>query len=315
MDEYNQTSSDMFFLLGLSNILYLQIIYFFIFLAMYIFTLLGNLLLVIVVMINPKLQTPMYFFLTNLSVLDICFTSSISPKILINTLSKDQSISLWGCAVQIYFSLSLGSTECVILAVMAYDRFAAICRPLQYNAIMNPRLCACLAAGSWSFCFMICFIHVVLAFQLPYCRFHHINHYFCEIPALLQLSCRNTWLNEAVMYIGAGIVVSCSFFLILISYGHIISTILKIHSSNGRQRSFSACASHLTVVGLYYGTIMFMYLRPRSTYSPETGKTVSMLYTTVTPMLNPIIYSIRNKDVKRTITNKLLSFLKIKYIN
>lgn len=305
MEGSNKTSPSIFILRGLSNVYYLKVICFIVFLVMYMITLLGNLLLIIVVRINPTLQTPMYFFLSNLSFLDISFSSTIVPKILATTLSKDRSISLLGCAAQMYFSLALGSTECLLLAVMAYDRFAAICRPLHYNTIMSKKLCTVLAAGSWSVCFTNSAFHVALTFQLPFCRSHQVDHFFCEMPPFFRLSCKDTWLNEIAMYISAGIIAMCSFFLTLISYIHIISTILKINSSHGRQKAFSTCASHLTVVALYYGTIMYMYLRPRSTYSPETDKAVSILYTTVTPMLNPIIYSIRNKDVKGTIKKKL----------
>ncbi|XP_072284811.1 olfactory receptor 5G25-like [Pyxicephalus adspersus] len=216
----------------------------------------------------------------------------------------NKSISLLGCALQMYFSLALGSTECIILSVMAYDRFAAICRPLQYNTIMNKTLCAGLAAGTWGISFINSALHVTLTFQLPYCKSHHVNHFFCEMPPFFRLSCKDTFFNEILMYVGAGIIVMCSFCLTLISYVYIISTILKIRSSQGRQKAFSTCVSHLTVVSLYYGTIMFVYLRPRSTYSAEIDKTVSILYTAVTPMLNPIIYSMRNKEVKNTITRE-----------
>ncbi|XP_018429744.1 PREDICTED: olfactory receptor 5V1-like [Nanorana parkeri] len=301
MEEVNQTSRGRFILLGLSDVPYLQVICFLVFLVMYIVTLSGNLLLIIVVRLNPKLQTPMYFFLSNLSIIDICFSSTIVPKLLINTLTKDRSISWLGCALQMYFSLALGSAECFILAVMAYDRYAAICRPLHYNIIMNKTLCISLAVGSWGISFMNSAIHVVLTFQLPFCKSHHVNHFFCEIPPLLRLSCRDTLRNEIATYISAGIIAMCSFCLTLTSYVHIISTILKIRSSQGRHKAFSTCASHLTVVVLYYGTIMSIYLRPRSTYSPEIDKTVSILYTVVTPMLNPVIYSMRNKDVKDTV--------------
>ncbi|XP_073498369.1 olfactory receptor 5V1-like [Phyllobates terribilis] len=306
MEGTNQKSPGSSILLGLSNVLHFQIICFVIFLVMYIMTLAGNVLLVIVVRINSKLQTPMYFFLSNLSIIDICFSSTIVPKILINTISEDRSISILGCAFQMYFHLALGATECILLAIMAYDRFVAICKPLHYTNIMSKILCSCLAAGSWSFCFMNSAIHVVLTFHLPYCRSHHINHFFCEMPPFFQLSCKDTWFNELAMYISAVIIASSSFVLTLISYVHIIYTILKIRSSQGRQKAFSTCASHLTVVSLYYVTIMFMYMRPRSMHSPETDKTVSILYTAVTPMLNPIIYSMRNKDVKSTIKIKLI---------
>ncbi|KAM5129426.1 olfactory receptor 5V1-like [Mantella aurantiaca] len=302
-EKVNQTSPERFILLGLSNVPYLQAICFLVFLVMYIITLSGNFLLIIVVRINPKLQTPMYFFLSNLSILDISFSSTIVPKILINTLVKDKSISLLGCAIQMYFHLALGATECIILAIMAYDRFAAICKPLHYNTIMNKVLCGGLAAGAWSMCFINSAVHVFLTFQLPYCKSHHVNHFFCEMPPFFRLSCRDTLRNEIAMYISAGIIGMCAFCLTLISYIHIISTILKIRSSQGRHKAFSTCASHLTVVSMYYGTIMFMYLTPRTKYSPETDKTVSILYTAVTPMLNPIIYSMRNKEVKNTVRN------------
>ncbi|XP_073422691.1 olfactory receptor-like protein OLF1 [Dendrobates tinctorius] len=263
--------------------------------------------LIIVVKINSKLQTPMYFFLINLSIIDICFSSTIVPKILINIISENRSISLLGCVLHMYFHLALGATECIILSIMAYDRFVAICNPLRYTNIMSKLLCFSLAAGSWSICFMNSAIHVVLTFHLPYCRSHHVNHFFCEMPPFFKLSCKDTWLNELAMcHDLTTIIASCSFVLTLISYVHIISTILKIRSSQWRQKAFSTCASHLTVVSLYYGTIMFMYLRPRSMHSPETDKTVSILYTTVTPILNPIIYSMRNKDVKSTIRIKLI---------
>ncbi|XP_073465116.1 olfactory receptor-like protein OLF3 [Aquarana catesbeiana] len=301
MEEVNQTSTGNFILLRLSNIPSLQAIYVLVFSVMYIITLSGNFLLIIVVRINPKLQTPMYFFLSNLSVIDIGFSSTIVPLIIINTLVKDRSISLLECAVQMFFHLGLGATECIILAVMAYDRFAAICRPLHYNTIMNKMLCVRLAAVSWSICFLNSAIHVSLTFQLPYCKSHHVNHFFCEVPPFLRMSCRDTSLNEIGMYISAVILVLCSLCLTVISYVQIISTILKIRSSQGRRKAFSTCGSHLTVVVLYYGTILFIYLRPRSIYSPAIDKTLSIVYTVVTPMLNPMVYSIRNKDVKNTV--------------
>ncbi|XP_040188639.1 olfactory receptor 5V1-like [Rana temporaria] len=301
MEEANQTFPERFILLGLSNVLYLQAIFFIVFLVMYIITLSVNLLLIIVVSINPRLHTPMYFFLINLSIIDICFPSTTVPKILVNTLVKDRSISLLGCAGQMFFHLALGSTECLILAIMAYDRFAAICRPLHYKTIMNKMLCVSLTAGAWSISFLNSALQVVLTFQLPYCNSRHVNHFFCEVPPFLQMACGDTLLNTIAMYIAAGAVAMSSFFLTLISYVYIISNILKISSSQGRLKTFSTCGSHLTVVTLYYGTIMSMYLTPHSNHSPEIDKTVSILYTAVTPMLNPIVYSIRNKDVINTV--------------
>ncbi|XP_073493799.1 olfactory receptor 10A3-like [Phyllobates terribilis] len=298
MENSNQTSPNVFFLLGLSTVPHLQVISFLIFLVMYMSTFSGNLLLIIVVSTNTTLHTPMYFFLSNLSVIDISFSSSIVPVLLKNTLSKDRSISLLACAFQMFFALVLGATECILLSVMAYDRFAAICRPLHYNTIMNKKVYICLAMLSWSMGVINALIHVTLIFQLPFCRSHEVKNFFCEVPPFLRLSCKEPWLNEVAMYVATGIIVMFAFFLTVVSYVQIISTVLKIRSSEGRQKAFSTCASHLTVVSIFYGTLMFVYLQPRSSFSSETGKTVSVLYTAVTPMLNPIIYSIRNKDVK-----------------
>ncbi|XP_040267020.1 olfactory receptor 15-like [Bufo bufo] len=306
MDQLNQTSHR-FILLGLSTIPHLQLIFFVLFLIMYFMTISGNFLLIIIVRINPTLHSPMYFFLINLSIIDICFSSSIAPVILKNTLAKDRSISLMGCATQMYFSLALGSTECLILAVMAYDRFAAICRPLHYNTIMNKTVCFYMAVVPWSASFINSLLQVTLTFQLPFCKSHNINSYVCEVPAFIRMSCGDTFLNEIAQYIAAGIIVMCSFSLILISYIHIMATILKITSSQGRQKSFSTCASHLIVVTLFFGTLMFTYLRLEkyTNFSNKTDKVLPILYTTVTPMMNPFIYSIRNKDVKNTLINKL----------
>ncbi|XP_044127351.1 olfactory receptor-like protein OLF3 [Bufo gargarizans] len=309
MEQLNQTTSLRFILLGLSTDPFLQVVFFFIFLIMYIITISGNLLFIIIVRINPSLHSPMFFFLTNLSMIDIIFSSSIVPVILMNTLSKDKSISLLGCVTQMLFSLAMGATEILILAFMAYDRFAAICRPLHYNTIMNKKLCFFSAAVSWNVGFMNSTLQVILTFQLPFCNSFNTNHYFCEVPAFIRMSCGDTFPNELSIYITGTILAIGCFYLILISYIHIISEVLKIISSEGRQKSISTCASHLTVVTLFFGTLMVMYLRPHSkkytNYSGNPDKIVPILYTTVTPMLNPFIYSIRNKDVKNTLFNQL----------
>ncbi|XP_073498402.1 olfactory receptor 5V1-like [Phyllobates terribilis] len=311
MENSNQTLPSWFLLLGLSSVLHLQVIGFIIFMVMYLITLAGNCLILFTVRISPTLHTPMYFFLSNLSFIDICFSSTIVPVILINTLSTDKSISVGGCAFQMFFSLTLGAAECILLAVMAYDRFVAICRPLHYSSIMNMSFCIILALIPWTVSVIDACIQVALIWRLPFCRTHHLNHFFCEIPPFLRLSCQDTWLNEIAIYVAAGIIVLCSFLLTLISYVYIISTILKIRSSKGRQTVFSTCASHLTVVLLYYGTITFMYIKPRSSHSPETDRIISVLYTVVTPMLNPIIYSIRNKDVKNSIIKNIKNQAKL----
>ncbi|KAG9463355.1 hypothetical protein GDO78_021915 [Eleutherodactylus coqui] len=307
MKQINQSTAQQFILLGLSTDPHLQIILFLILLIIYLMNISGNLLLIIIVRINPALHSPMYFFLTNLSMIDICFSSSVIPVLLGNTLAQDKSISFLGCAMQMYVSLSLGATECLVLAVMSYDRFAAICRPLYYYNIMNKAMCIYLAVGSWSIGFINSLVQVNLTFQLSFCQGVNINHYFCEAPALIRMACGDTFPNELSIVITGAIIGMGCFSLILISYVHIISSILKISSSQGRQKSFSTCASHLTVVSIYYGTIMFMYLRPHSKkdFTSETDTVLPILYTAVTPMLNPFIYSVRNKDVKSTLINLL----------
>ncbi|XP_056408684.1 olfactory receptor 2G3-like [Hyla sarda] len=309
MEHLNQTTPVRFILLGLSDVPHLQLICFFAFLMMYMITVLGNILLIIVVTMTPALHTPMYFFLSNLSVIDISFSCTIVPKILVNTLSTDRSISFFECALQMYIHLVLGATESVLLAVMAYDRFVAICKPLHYKIIMNFTFCIYLVATSWTVGFVNSLTLVLPTLKLPFCGTKYIDHYFCEIPPLLKISCTDTRLNEALLYISAGTIVMCLFFFIAISYLHIITTILKMNTLTESYKVFSTCASHLTVVSLYYCTIMFIYLRPYSTYYQNTDKIVSLLYTAVTPMLNPFIYSMRNKDFKGSLAklNKQVS--------
>ncbi|OCT69106.1 hypothetical protein XELAEV_18040415mg [Xenopus laevis] len=296
METFNKTSETRFILLGLSDFPCLQVIYFLLFFYVYIFTLFGNILIITVVSIKAQLHTPMYFFLKNLSCIDIFLSTAIVPKLLENTLAKDRSISFMGCASQLYLSSSMMSTECVMLAVMAYDRYVAICHPLHYKTIMSQRLCFSLAAGSWTVSFLNCFFHVYLAFQLPFCRSNLMNHFFCELRPLFHLSCKDILFNEIAMYIAASTIAAPSFLLTIISYIHIISTILKINSMSGRHKTFSTCTSHISVVTLFYSNILFTYLHPHSGYSPEKNKIMSLLYTTLMPLINPIIYCMRNKN-------------------
>ncbi|KAG8560014.1 hypothetical protein GDO81_014737 [Engystomops pustulosus] len=317
MKYMNETSSYEFILIGLSTDPSLQPLYFTILLMMYMVTLTGNILIIVVVKTESRLQTPMYFFLSNLSLIDLCF-SAFLPLLCLNfcTLAEDRSISFWGCAAVLWLktgafpfgdvplrciSTSLGGTECIILALMAYDRYVAICHPLHYNSIMNLKLCLLLSVGTWSFNFLNSIYYAYITFRLPYCRSRHVNHYFCEMPPLFRLSCTDTLMDEIAVYISGGIVGLCSFVLTLMSYVQIISTILRIRSSTGRRKAFSTCVSHLSVVSLYYGAIVFTYLRPRGSYSVDRDRAVSILYTVVTPMFNPIIYSIRNKEVKGSV--------------
>ncbi|XP_073465064.1 olfactory receptor 5V1-like [Aquarana catesbeiana] len=297
----NQTFAGHFILLGLSNILDLQIFFFLLLMMLYMVTLSGNILLILMVRLNPRLQTPMYFFLTNLAIIDICFSSTAVPKMLVNTISQNRSISFFGCATQLYFHLALGGTECLILAAMAFDRYNAICKPLQYHMIMNYKLCPGLAAGSWTLSFLISAILTTVTFGLPYCGANQINHFFCEMPPMLHLSCADIWFSVVVECTSVVIVVAGSFILILVSYLFIALTILNIRSTKQRQKAFYTCASHLAVVFLFYGMALFMHLRPPSSYFPEQDRIVSVFYTVVTPAMNPIIYSIRNKEIKDTL--------------
>ncbi|KAG8544735.1 hypothetical protein GDO81_021992 [Engystomops pustulosus] len=301
VDNVNQTAVRTFILLGLSNIFSLQVLFFLMFSVMYVITLSGNLVLIIVVRLNLRLQTPMYFFLSNLSLIDICFSSTVVPKILSNTISRDRSISFVGCATQMYFHLALGGTECLLLAVMAYDRYTAICNPLHYTTIIDKRLCVGMVTGCWVLSFVNSFILTFLTFQLPYCKSNLISHFFCEMPPLFRLSCQDIWLNEVAEYISGAFVALGSFLFIIVSYLFITITVLRIRNNNARKKVFSTCASHILVVFLYYGGIMFMHLHPRSASSAEQDRVVTILYTVVTPMMNPIIYSIRNKDIKEAL--------------
>uniref|UniRef100_A0A8C8RG42 Olfactory receptor n=1 Tax=Pelusios castaneus TaxID=367368 RepID=A0A8C8RG42_9SAUR len=290
----NDTSMDKFVLLGFSNHPDMNLILFVVFLCTYIITVLGNILIVVVINVDPALHTPMYFFLRNLSFLEICYTSVTLPKMLAILLSEDKTISFVGCAVQMYFFLFFAVTECFLLASMAYDRYSAICNPLRYTAIMDKRICIQMATSSWICGILVALGHTTFVFTLPFCGSNVINHFFCEIQPVLKLVCRDTYWNEIQIIVAAAFVLMMPFFLILVSYISIISTILKMQSAEGRRRAFSTCSSHLIVVTLFYGTALIMYVRPKS----NANKLFSLFYTVVTPILNPVIYSLRNKEVK-----------------
>ncbi|XP_015263782.1 PREDICTED: olfactory receptor 10A7-like [Gekko japonicus] len=294
----NTTTLTEFILLGLSNEPNLQSTLFSTFLAIYIITLAGNLIIILLTLIDPALQTPMYFFLRNLSFLEICYTSVNVPKMLENLLSGNKSISFLGCAVQTYFTFFLGGSECFLLASMAYDRYVAICKPLHYHVLMNRKVCMGLAVASWLSGFFMSFGHTSMVFTMPFCDSNEINHFFCDIPPLLKLACGDTSRTEIAVFVVAMIFVTLPFILILMSYAGIIVTILGISSVEGRKKTFSTCSSHLIVVTLFYGSACIMYLKPNSTYSPNSDKYLSLFYTVVSPILNPIIYSFRNKEVK-----------------
>ncbi|XP_030404124.1 olfactory receptor 10A7-like [Gopherus evgoodei] len=294
----NSTTITRFILLGFSDIPSLQHLFFLVFLVTYIVTLAGNLLIIVLTLADPALHTPMYFFLRNLSFLEMCYTSVNVSKMLGNLLSGDKAISFIGCAMQTYFSFFLGESECFFLASMAYHHYVPMCKPLHYPVVMNRKLSTGLAAGSWLTGLLMSFGLTSMVFILPFCRSHEIKHFFCDIPPLLKQACGDTSRNEMAVFMLAMSFVTFPFMLILMSYVCIISIILRMPSGEGRRKSFSTSSSHLVVVTLFYGSACIMYMKPNSSYSPDTDKFLSLSYTVITSMLNPIIYSLRNKEVK-----------------
>nr|XP_003421892.1 olfactory receptor 5V1-like [Loxodonta africana] len=298
MERENQTALFEFIILGFSNLNELQFLLFTIFLVTYIYTLGGNIFLILVTMIDTHLHIPMYFFLENLAFIDICYSTTNVPQMMVHLLSEKKSISYGCCIAQLFAFIFFVGSESLLLAAMAYDRYVAICKPLRYSVIMDKAMYSQLAALSWAGGFLNSVVHTVLTFRLPFCGNNQINYFFCDIPPLLILSCGDTSINELVLF-SAGVFFGWTPFLcITVSYLYIISTILRISSSEGRQKAFSTCASHLVIVLLYYGSGIFTYARPISAYSLEKDRLISVLYSVVTPMLNPIIYSLRNKDIK-----------------
>nr|XP_033780465.1 olfactory receptor 6M1-like [Geotrypetes seraphini] len=268
---------------------------------MYLIVLIGNFTIITVTCLDPRLHTPMYFFLCNLSFLDISYTSVTLPKLLDIFLNKNRRISAVGCFTQTYFFMFSVCVEFLLLTVMGYDRYVAICHPLRYTVIMNPRVCILIAVGTWIFGFLDPVAHTVLLSRLSYCGCNEINHFFCDPSALLKLSCTNTYVIDSMTYIlGAMVDLPC-FILTLASYAYIISAILRIRSAQGRRKAFSTCSSHLTVVTLFYGTIMCLYMRPTSMQSLEQNKLFALLYNILIPMFNPVIYSLKNKVVQEAL--------------
>ena len=298
MNRINESVPQEFILLGFSDRPWLELPLFVVFLISYILTIMGNLAIIIVSRLDSKLHTPMYFFLTNLSLLDLCYTTSTVPQMLVNICSLRKVISYGGCVAQLFISLALGSTECLLLAVMSFDRFAAICRPLHYSIIMHQRLCLQLAAASWVSGFSNSVLQSTLTLQMPLCGHKEVDHFFCEVPALLRLSCVDTTANEAELFFISVLFLLIPVTLILTSYAFIVQAVLRIQSVEGRRKAFGICGSHLIVVSLFYGTAIYMYLQPPSPASKDRGKMVSLFYGVITPMLNPLIYTLRNKDVK-----------------
>ena len=294
----NTTEVTIFVLKGLTDNPEIQFILFFLFLAIYLFTLIGNLGLVILVIGDCRLHNPMYYFLSVLSSVDACYSSVITPKMLVDFMSKNKTILLPECAAQMFLSTTFGTTECFLLAAMAYDRYVAIYNPLLYSVSMAPRVYMPLVIASYVGGIVHATVHTVATFSLSFCASNEIRHVFCDIPPLLAISCSDTHTNQLLLFYLVGSIEIVTVLIVLISYGFILLAILRMHSAEGRRKVFSTCGSHLTAVSVFHGTILFMYVRPSSSYALDHDMIVSLFYSVVIPMLNPIIYSLRNKDVK-----------------
>jgi olfactory receptor len=301
MRRQNESSVVEFILLGFSNIPELQEQMFGAFLVIYLVILMGNAIIIAVIFLDQRLHVPMYLFLKNLSVVEVSFSATIMPEMLVVLSTDKATISFAGCFAQMYFILLFGGTECFLLGAMAYDRYAAICHPLTYPVIMDRRVFVKLVMFSWVSGIMVATVQTTWVFSFPFCGSNEINHLFCETPPVLELVCADIFLFEIYAFTGTILIVMVPFLLILLSYIRILFAVLKMPSNTGRQKAFSTCASHLTSVTLFYGTASMTYLQPKSKYSPDIKKVMSLAYSLLTPLLNPLIYSLRNNEMKRAL--------------
>ncbi|XP_064151790.1 olfactory receptor 2G3-like [Loxodonta africana] len=298
MKTNNESLGSDFILVGFSDQPQLEKILFVVVLISYLLTLMSNTAIILVSSLDPKLHTPMYYFLTNLSFVDLCLTTTIVPQLLWNLHGLAKTVTPIGCAIQLYVALALGSTECVLLAVMAYDRYAAICRPLHYATVMHPRLCQSLVGVAWLSGVGNTLVQGTITLQLPLCGNRRIYHFICEVPAMIKLACVDIHANEVQLFMASLILLLLPLALILVSYGYISQAVMRIRSAQAWRKALGTCGSHLLVVSLFYGTITAVYIQPNSSYAHRQGKFITLLYTVATPTLNPLIYTLRNKDVK-----------------
>ncbi|KAG3287905.1 olfactory receptor 1L6 [Ictidomys tridecemlineatus] len=297
----NQSHVTEFLLLGLTTDARQQVWLFSSFLAMYLVNVVGNSVIIAAIWGDAHLHTPMYFFLSNLSLVDICFTTVIVPQMLVSMLTQRKTILFAHCLTQMYFFVAFGITDSFLLAAMAIDRYVAICNPLHYTTTMSPRCCLLLVTASWVVSHLHSLAHTILMGHLSFCGPNVIHHFFCDVQPLLTLSCSDTSVNELLAFTEGSFVIMSPFIFIIVSYVYITRAVLRVPSGGGRYKVFSTCGSHLTVVALFYGTIISVYIRPSSTYSVTKDRVVTVIYTIVTPMLNPFIYSLRNKDIKQAL--------------
>ncbi|XP_004629073.1 olfactory receptor 2A5 [Octodon degus] len=301
----NQTWVIEFILLGFPLSPAMQVLLFGLFSLLYAFTVLGNGLILGLICLSSRLHTPMYFFLVHLAIVDISYASNNVPKMLVNLLSKKKTISFGACMTQTFLYMAFAHTECLILVMMSYDRYVAICNPLQYSVIMSWTVCSVLAIASWACGSLLALVHVVLILRLPFCGPNQINHFFCEILSVLKLICADTRLNQIVIFAASVFILVGPLCLVLVSYTQILIAILRIQSGEGRRKAFSTCSSHLCVVGLFFGSAIVMYMAPKSRHPEEQRKILSLFYSLVNPMLNPLIYSLRNAEVKGALQRAL----------
>ncbi|EDL27329.1 olfactory receptor family 5 subfamily AK member 25 [Mus musculus] len=312
MIQRNTTEVTDFYLLGFGVQKNTQSILFVVFLVVYVTSMVGNTGMILLINTNSRLQTPMYFFLQNLAFVDICYTSAITPKMLQNFMVEDSSISYTGCVIQLLVYATFATSDCYLLAVMAVDRYVAICKPLRYPIIMSRQVCVQLVAFSYLMGSINSSVHTGFTFSLSYCNSKNINHFFCDVVPIISLSCSNIDINIMLLVIFVGFNLTFTVLVIIFSYIYIMAAILKMSSTAGRKKTFSTCASHLTAVTIFYGTLAYMYLQPHSDNSEENMKVASVFYGIVIPMLNPLIYSLRNKEVKEGFKAMSRRFLRLK---
>ncbi|XP_070584409.1 olfactory receptor 10C1-like [Erythrolamprus reginae] len=314
-EQKNSTDITEFHLVGFVGFGDLQILLFCLLLLTYIATMAGNIIIILLVVIDPRLHTPMYLFLSNLSCLEICYSSNILPMMLTNVLyGGRRTISVTGCIMQHYLFGLFGSSECFLLAAMSYDRYVAICKPLYYTILMNNRVCLQLIAGSWINSLLVMGIVLYLMCQLKFCGPSEINHFFCELNPILKLACSDTRLIELVTILISVVCILPPFFLTLLSYSYIIFNIMRMSSVNSRKKAFSTCSSHLMVVSIFYSTLMIVYILPKTDGLQNINKTLSLFYTILTPLFNPLIYSLRNREMKEAHSRTVAKLYKIKVI-
>ncbi|XP_016279124.2 putative olfactory receptor 5AK3 [Monodelphis domestica] len=301
MTQGNGTRVTEFILLGFAVRQELQYILFIVFLVIYMTSLVGNVGMILLIKYHSRLHTPMYFFLQHLAFVDLCYTSAITPKMLLNFLVSDKSISFSGCVVQLLVYATFATIECYLLSAMAIDRYVAICNPLHYAVVMSRKACVQLLTGSYFMGSLNASVHTGFAFSLVFCNSNIINHFFCDVPPILALSCSNVDVNVMLLIVFVGFNLSSTLLVVFLSYVYILAAILRMPSAAGRHKAFSTCASHLMAVIIFYGTLSYMYLQPSSSESQENDKVASVFYGIVIPMLNPLIYSLRNKEVKEAV--------------